>query len=131
MTDPRATINGDADGVLEPTECLRCGACCFAGDPRYVRVTGDDHERLGDLAEEYTRFIENRCYMRVEQDICAALQIDAERGEFRCRLYPLRPEICRTLQPGSPQCQAERQRKAERARRRLEACRRRRSGAES
>lgn len=78
----------------------------------------------------FTRFIENRCYMRIEGERCAALQIDPAQGAFRCRVYALRPRICRDLEPGSAQCKAERMRKADRAREALAGCRCRRSGAE-
>ncbi len=87
-------------------ECQSCGACCFGPGVRYVRVTGDDYARLGEHAERLTVFIENRCYMRMEGGHCAALAIDAE-GRFACRVYTLRPEVCRTLARGSGECQAE------------------------
>ena len=100
----------------EAPDCFRCGACCFSGNPRYVRVTGDDYARLGELAEAFTFFIENRCYLNIVGDRCAALQIDARSGLWRCRIYPQRPQICRDLLPGSAQCEAERALKADLAR---------------
>ncbi len=120
----------DRDRSLAKTDCRSCGACCISYEGRYARVMGNDHERLGELADELTYFIENRCFMRIEEERCAALQIEPETGLFRCRVYPLRPDVCRQLEPGSPQCDAERIRKAERAREALRACRTRGSGAE-
>jgi uncharacterized protein len=93
-------------------ECLSCGACCFGPGPRYVRVTGDDHRRLGDEAERLTQFIEHRCYMRMEDGHCAALSIEAS-GRFVCSVYAGRPEVCRRLERGSSECQAELIRKRE------------------
>jgi Fe-S-cluster containining protein len=80
-----------------------------------VRVTGDDHARLGEAAERLTQFIGNRCYMRMEAGRCAALEITAD-GRYVCTVYPNRPATCRDLERGGPACEAERARKAERAR---------------
>ncbi|MFT3922752.1 MAG: YkgJ family cysteine cluster protein [Myxococcales bacterium] len=99
-------------------ECLRCGACCFGDGERYVPVTGDDHARLGDNAEALTVFIGNRCYMRMEQGHCAALQLTRD-GAFICSVYPQRPETCRELARGGAACQAELQHKSERSQRAL------------
>ena len=49
-----------------PDDCTRCGACCFSGSPRHARVTGDDHERLGDDAERLVAWIGNLAFMRIE-----------------------------------------------------------------
>jgi Fe-S-cluster containining protein len=120
MTARSQPAGGDRMKVTAVPDCRRCGACCFSSDPRYVRVTGDDHARLEELAEIFTRFIGNRCYLRIAGDRCAALQVDAEAGLFRCRVYEQRPQVCRDLLAGSPHCEAERARKAGRARRALE-----------
>jgi uncharacterized protein len=96
--------------------CRNCGACCFSDDPRYVRVSGDDYERMGELVETFTRFIENRCFMRIERGHCAALRVEPGLGGFCCELYEVRPQICRDLERRSPQCLAELYRKADRAR---------------
>ncbi|HEX6244495.1 MAG TPA: YkgJ family cysteine cluster protein, partial [Polyangiales bacterium] len=87
-------------------ECLVCGACCFGQGERYVPVSGDDHARLGDQAEAYTQFIGNRCYMRMHQGHCAALQV-AEDGRFVCQVYASRPTTCRDLARGGGACRAE------------------------
>lgn len=93
-------------------DCLSCGACCFGPGSRYVRVSGDDYARLGDEAERLTSFIENRCYMRMEDGHCAALAIDAGR-RFVCGVYALRPAVCRALERGSAACRAELEQKRE------------------
>jgi Fe-S-cluster containining protein len=83
-----------------------------------VRVTGDDYARLGEAAERLTHFVGNRCYMRMTGERCAALSITPS-GEFVCSVYQHRPQICRDLSRGGPECEAERQQKAERASARL------------
>ena len=96
-------------------ECTSCAACCFGDGERYVPVTGDDHERLGALAAIWTRFVGHRCYMRMVDGHCAALERDPATGRWVCRLYERRPAVCRDLERGSPACDAERLRKQERA----------------
>lgn len=101
--------------ATEPPECLSCGACCFADLPRYVRVTGDDHARLGDDAEDLTVWHGNQVYLRMEDGHCAALELGAAAGDFACRVYDRRPAICRELGRGTPACLGERDVKEERA----------------
>lgn len=105
MSDPASTL----------PSCLACGACCFSRRSDYVRVTGADHARLGDDAERLTHFEGSRCFMRMEDGHCAALIVDPVRGEHVCGIYEKRPDTCRTLERGSPACDAERLGKAGRA----------------
>ena len=100
-------------GPMTTPACLRCGACCFSSLESYVRVSGDDHARLGEHAAQLAHFIGNRCYMRMEDGHCAALRVDRE-GNFVCTVYEQRPETCRELARASSQCDAERALKAER-----------------
>jgi len=95
-------------------ECTRCGACCFSQLETYVRVTGDDYERLGEAAPSVSHFVGNRCYMHMHDGHCAQLSIAAS-GEFWCGLYERRPDVCRTLERGSAACEAERERKSDAA----------------
>ncbi len=94
--------------------CLGCGSCCFSKLDSYVRVNGDDHARLGERVPELTLFIGNRCYMRMHEGHCAALLIDLDTRSFVCSVYEQRPEICRELQRGSPECAGEIHEKGER-----------------
>jgi Fe-S-cluster containining protein len=94
--------------------CLSCGVCCFSRMPMYVRVTGDDYERLGDRAAELVWFDNNRAYMRMLDGRCAALHVDENARRFVCTAYDVRPTTCRELARGSPQCLGERASKAER-----------------
>ena len=97
--------------VNPPTDCLRCGACCFSPSDQFVRVTGEDWTRLGDAAEGVAQFVGHRAFMRMREGHCAALEIrrTVDGGlEFFCTLYDRRPQICRDLARSSPQCAGER-----------------------
>src|SRR4051812_16747384 len=88
-------------------ECLSCGSWCFSTRPDYVSVRGSDHARLGELAESLTEFIGNRCYMRMHEGHCAALQLELHTRRFVCSIYEQRPAVCRELLRASPACAAE------------------------
>jgi len=98
-----------------PPDCQRCGACCFSLSERFVRVTGADWARLGEAAEQFAHFIGrgNEAFMKMTAGHCAALEIrpstaaHPEPGYF-CTLYDRRPQICRDLARGSPECKGER-----------------------
>jgi len=101
-----------------PHDCLRCGVCCHGKTDTYVRVTGDDWERLGAEAERVAHFIGNRAFMKMAGGHCAALDVRAaadgsEAAEFFCSVYARRPQVCRDLGRGSPECEGELMRKAE------------------
>jgi Fe-S-cluster containining protein len=95
-------------------ECLACGACCFSRLETYVRVTGDDHARLGERAGELVRFDGNRAYMRMVDGHCAALRVERISGRFVCNAYETRPQTCRDLARGSGACLGETEGKHER-----------------
>ncbi len=101
-----------------PPPCLECGTCCFSNVDTSVRVTGDDHERLGAAAADLVHFVGNRAYMRSADGHCAALQVEVS-GRFVCSVYETRPDACRDLERGSPQCAGELFIKAGRATARL------------
>lgn len=82
-----------------------------------MRVTGADWERLGGAAETLAHFVGHRAFMRMREGHCAALEVrvDAVTGarDFFCGVYDGRPQVCRDLARGSPECEGERARKAE------------------
>ena len=101
-----------------PCSCTGCGVCCFSNLKSYVRVSGDDWSRLGDAADRVAEFDGHRAYLKIHDGHCAALEIRAgiDGGrEYFCTIYELRPRICRDLARGSPQCEAERELKGDRA----------------
>lgn len=95
-------------------ECTACGTCCFSTLPEYVRVFGVDWDRMDDRARDFTSFLGNRCYMRMEGGRCAALVIDPVARTFLCSIYEARPDCCRALERGSGNCRADLHEKAER-----------------
>lgn len=98
-----------------PADCRRCGVCCFSDSAEYVWVRGDDWARLGDQAGELAHFIGRHAFMRMRDGHCAALEVRrdaAGRAEFFCTIYERRPEICRDLARGSPECLVEIEAKA-------------------
>jgi Fe-S-cluster containining protein len=88
-------------------ECLACGACCFSRLAAYVRVSGDDHARLGERADELVRFDGNRAYMRMVDGHCGALRVEHESGQLVCSAYQTRPQVCRDLARGLGACLGE------------------------
>jgi Fe-S-cluster containining protein len=102
---------------VDVPQCLSCGTCCFSTLETYVRVTGDDYARLDDRAEALTTWIGHRAYMRIIDGRCAALRVDLRMRRFVCDVYETRPQTCRDLARGSPECLGERVMKLERSRR--------------
>jgi uncharacterized protein len=88
-------------------DCMSCGTCCFSELESFVRVLGSDRARLGDQAEDLVAFVGNRAYMRMADGHCAALQVGGTQGRFACTTYAARPQICRDLRRGSPECLGE------------------------
>ena len=75
-----------------------------------MRVTGDDWARLGAEAERVAQFVDNRAFMRMRDGHCAALEVRPTTdgaAEFFCTIYDRRPQICRDLARGSPECAGE------------------------
>lgn len=104
--------------MSDSAACLRCGICCFSPSDTYVRVTGDDWSRLASDAERVAHFIGTRAFMRMSAGHCAALDVrpgTAGDTEYFCTVYDRRPQICRDLARGSPQCEGEIATKAHRA----------------
>lgn len=102
--------------MSHPADCQNCGVCCFSESDQYVWVTGYDWSRLGDDADRLAQFIGIHAFMRMSGGHCAALQIRrSETGggtTFFCSIYERRPEICRALERGSPECLGELETKA-------------------
>lgn len=72
-------------------------------------VTGNDHQRLGPDAEQWVQWQNNRAFMRMTDGHCAALELQpgANGPQFVCTIYDQRPQTCRDLARGSPQCEAD------------------------
>ena len=103
--------------VPPPAGCLACGVCCHSMLPTFVRLTGDDWSRLGPAAERVAHFIGHRAYMRMNAGHCAALELrPGPNGTvvYFCTVYADRPQVCRDLARGSPECLGELSAKASR-----------------
>jgi Fe-S-cluster containining protein len=79
----------------------------------YVPVTSEDRERMGDRANEMSHLVEGSYYLRMKDGRCA--QLNHADGDWVCGDYKRRPEACRQLERGSPDCLAERDLKRLRA----------------
>ena len=117
-TTPTATAVTQLNPPV-PTDCQRCGVCCFSPSPEYVWVTGYDWTRLGNEADRLAHFIGNRAFMKMHAGHCVALEISRRAGgetAYSCSIYERRPEICRALERGSPECLGELETKSEQVR---------------
>lgn len=100
--------------LADAPDCVTCGACCFSELPEYVRVFGVDADRMDERALGYTEFDGHRSAMRMENGRCAALVVDPDARRYTCAIYAMRPDVCRSLEPGSGACEADRHAKHER-----------------
>ncbi|ABR58953.1 YkgJ family cysteine cluster protein [Sinorhizobium medicae] len=81
-------------------DCQSCGACCaYSADwPRFSLETEEELERIpaayvaADLGG-----------MRCENDRCTALEGKLGRS-VGCKVYEMRPIVCRTCMPGDDEC---------------------------
>jgi len=73
-----------------------------------------DYSRLGERAVELAEFDGHQAHMRMLDGHCAALSMNAASGEFSCTAYDARPQVCRDLERGSAECDAERFEKTDR-----------------
>ena len=93
---------------------MECGTCCFSALPDYVPVTGSDHARMGDRADELTHFSGNRAFMTMVDGHCGALRVVHSSKQFVCDAYAVRPDTCRELVRGEGACLGELETKGER-----------------
>ena len=86
--------------------CQSCGACCaYSADwPRFALETEAEIEAI---PREYVD--DARGTMRCIGDRCMALKGDIGIATT-CTLYAVRPEVCRSCQPGDDSCNLARQR---------------------
>ncbi len=91
-------------------ECLRCGTCCFSASETYVRVSGADFARMGEVAGGLVAWSGNRAFMRMRDGHCAALRLDPVAGAFVCTVYERRPQLCRDYERGGAACSVDRER---------------------
>jgi Fe-S-cluster containining protein len=99
-----APLEGDPDP--EGADCVACGRCCHHG-PRTVHLLEDDERRMGPAMLARFTELETRPpgfrFLKNDGARCAALDV-SEPGRFPCRIYDVRPDDCRLVEPGSPCC---------------------------
>jgi hypothetical protein len=94
------------DDAASRSPCQPCGACCSYSE-NWPRFTVEDDAALDLIPAELVNARQSG--MRCENNRCSAL--DGEVGKLTsCRIYAVRPEVCRTCQPGDPECAMARRR---------------------
>jgi uncharacterized protein len=86
--------------------CRSCGACC-AFSKEWPRFSTEDDADLDRIPAE---FIDHQLGgIRCEGDRCSALT--GEVGvATTCRIYSMRPDVCRACEPGDDACRLARDR---------------------
>ncbi|MFB2549840.1 YkgJ family cysteine cluster protein [Ensifer soli] len=84
----------------ETFDCQSCGACCgYSADwPRFSMESDEELDRIpaAFVAADLSG-------MRCDGDRCSAL--GGEIGKHvTCRIYDVRPIVCRTCMPGDDEC---------------------------
>ncbi|MGF1622517.1 MAG: YkgJ family cysteine cluster protein [Rhodomicrobiaceae bacterium] len=97
---PPAADHADASLISNSFDCQTCGACCsYSSDwPRFTLESDADIDRIPE------RFVNGaQSGMRCEGGRCSALS--GKVGEATsCRIYEIRPDVCRECEPGDEAC---------------------------
>jgi Fe-S-cluster containining protein len=112
-----------ARDLIDPAECVRCGACCVAdhSGTDYVHLEPEDIEQLterdlrllvvGPRERSGGEWIQFRA-LRTKHDRRGNCRCKALRGtigtKVSCSIYERRPLVCRLFIPGGPLCLAAR-----------------------
>jgi len=85
---------------MTASPCQSCGACCDTS-AEWPRFSLESDEVLALIPPQYVDDPNGR--MRCEGNRCTALS--GKVGEATaCVVYAVRPEVCRTCEPGDPEC---------------------------
>ncbi|MCG6207829.1 YkgJ family cysteine cluster protein [Rhodopseudomonas sp. HC1] len=88
------------DPTATDSPCQSCGACC-AYSANWPRFTIEDDAALDAIPSELVNA--RLSGMKCEGERCCALA--GTVGEATaCRIYALRPDVCRECKPGDPEC---------------------------
>ncbi len=91
---------------VSDSPCQSCGACC-GYSANWPRFTIEDDAALALIPEALVN--DRLSGMRCDGDRCAALT--GKIGEATaCSIYAVRPEVCRTCEPGDAECAMARRR---------------------
>ncbi len=83
-----------------PFDCQKCGACC-AYSAEWPRFTLESEAVLDAIPA--VMIDESLLRMRCDGDRCIALEGRVGRNTS-CSIYAVRPQVCRTCQPGDEAC---------------------------
>ncbi len=103
--DPAATA-APAVEITTDNPCVRCGACC-AYSANWPRFSIEEDDALSLIPEALVN--ERQSGMRCEGERCCALAGDIG-VTTSCTIYAARPEVCRSCEPGDPECNMARRR---------------------
>lgn len=96
----------DAIDAAGNSPCQSCGACCSYSE-NWPRFTIEDDTQLDLIPAQFVNARQSG--MRCEGDRCSALS--GKIGEAtHCVVYAVRPDVCRTCQPGDAECAMARRR---------------------
>jgi Fe-S-cluster containining protein len=93
---PDALSRRDAEAL-----CQTCGACC-AFSHEWPRFSLESDEALALIPEKFVDDANGR--MKCDGERCSALVGDVG-VKTSCAVYTVRPDVCRTCQPGDVECQ--------------------------
>ena len=109
MSASRAQVGVEpvfGEPAADGSDCVACGRCCHH-PPSTASLLEADEARMGEeLLVRLTVLYEKPPYFRFmknDGEKCAALDT-TRAGFFPCSVYAVRPDGCRTVEPGSPAC---------------------------
>ena len=85
-------------------ECTQCGKCCSGPGEGYIWVTRPEIEFISDylkiptgqLREKYLKRVGKRVTIIEHKTTKDCIFLEKIDGEKKCRIYPVRPNQCRT-----------------------------------
>jgi hypothetical protein len=99
-------MENDGSAIDAQNPCQSCGACC-SYSPNWPRFTTEDDAALDLIPAKYVNA--KLSGMRCDGDRCSALTGKVGLATA-CRIYAVRPEVCRTCMPGDVECAMARRR---------------------
>jgi Fe-S-cluster containining protein len=99
-------MNETTTAIDAESLCQGCGACC-AYSQNWPRFSIEDDAALALIPQKLVN--QRQSGMRCDGDRCSALSGKVGVA-VRCRIYAVRPEVCRTCMPGDAECNVARRR---------------------
>jgi Fe-S-cluster containining protein len=91
--------------TAEAPDCRSCGACC-SFSRAWPRFSLETDAQIEAIPKEFVDATLSG--MRCEGDRCSALAGEVGKSTS-CRIYGVRPDVCRSCEPGDQACQIARQ----------------------